>query len=112
MPVPGDETGKAESGKLKGGPRDGACGVAQRRGWRDDLSAMKAHHLLLSIAAAILSFGVVSCAENQEAAANSTNTNPAARTRTSDDLQRTGRQSAGEALQASDPAVSTSTGGR
>jgi hypothetical protein len=76
---------------------------------------MKTHRYFLrafATAIAISTFTVSGCADNQEAAATSTSTNPAARTRTSDDLQRTGRQSAGEALQASDPAISTSTGGR
>lgn len=49
------------------------------------------------------------CANNQQSAA-SANTNPTAKTYTADDLQKTGKQTSGEALQAADPAV-TATGG-
>lgn len=49
------------------------------------------------------------CANNQQSA-TSANTDPTAKTYTSNDLQRTGKQTSGEALQAADPSV-TATGG-
>jgi PBP1b-binding outer membrane lipoprotein LpoB len=49
------------------------------------------------------------CASNQQSAA-SANSNPAATTYSNDDLQRTGKRTPGEALQAADPSV-TAVGG-
>jgi hypothetical protein len=50
---------------------------------------------------------VVSCANNSQTAST---TNPSATTHTGDDLQRTGKREAGEALKSADPAVTTTTG--
>jgi hypothetical protein len=52
---------------------------------------------------------LIGCANNQQSA-SSTNTNPSANTYTNDDLQRTGKRQAGEALKAADPSVTTTTG--
>ena len=52
---------------------------------------------------------LIGCANNQQSA-SSTNTNPAVSKYSSEDLQRTGKRQAGEALQAADPSVTTTTG--
>jgi hypothetical protein len=52
---------------------------------------------------------LIGCANNQQSA-SSTNTNPAATNYSSEDLQRTGKRQAGEALQAADPSVTATTG--
>jgi hypothetical protein len=49
------------------------------------------------------------CANNQPSAA-SANANPAVKKRTGEDLSRTGKRDAGEALRASDSSVTTTTG--
>jgi hypothetical protein len=64
------------------------------------------------VAAAIAALAVMSCggcANNQSSAA-SANANPAAKTYTGEDLSRTGKRDAGEALRAADPSVTTTTG--
>ncbi len=62
--------------------------------------------------AAIAALGSMSCngcANNQSSAA-STNGNPATKSYTGDDLARTGKRDAGDALRAADPSVTTTTG--
>jgi len=66
---------------------------------------MKTGYFLAAIASVLFA----GCANNQTTAA-SANANPPAKTYTGSDLEKTGRQQSGEALQAADPAVSTSSG--
>jgi hypothetical protein len=54
---------------------------------------------------AIATFGGAGCANNQQSTA-SANANPSAKSYSSEDLQKTGKRTSGEALQATDPAVS------
>jgi hypothetical protein len=63
------------------------------------------------VMAAIAALGSIgcSCANNQPSAAPA-NANPAAKTYTSDDLAKTGKRDAGDALRAADPSVTTTTG--
>jgi uncharacterized lipoprotein YajG len=74
---------------------------------RADDVVMKPHYFPAAVMVALSVFAVAGCAENQQTTTTSTNTNPAARTYTGSDLQRTGRQTSGEALQAADPSVTT-----
>jgi uncharacterized lipoprotein YajG len=76
-------------------------------GQRDDDVVMKPHYSLAAVTVAISVFGFAGCADNPQTTTAFTNTNPAARTYTGSDLQKTGRQSSGEALQAVDPSVTT-----
>jgi hypothetical protein len=55
-----------------------------------------------------IAVGCGGCANNQSAV--SANSNPATKTHSSDDLQRTGKRTSGEALQASDPSVTAVSG--
>jgi hypothetical protein len=64
---------------------------------------------LTLLVAATTIFGCGGCANNQQSVA-SANSNPAAKGYSSDDLQRTGKRTSGEALQAADPSV-TAIGG-
>jgi ABC-type oligopeptide transport system substrate-binding subunit len=67
---------------------------------------------LFAVAALAIAFSaclLAGCANNQTTAA-STNANSPAKSYSDSDLEKTGRQQAGEALQAADPAVSTSSG--
>jgi hypothetical protein len=66
-------------------------------------------NLFRLICAAILISTFVSCANNQSGT-TSTNSSSATRTYTADDLQKTGKRDAGEALRAADPSVTTTTG--
>jgi hypothetical protein len=72
---------------------------------------MKKHHLfaVAPLAIALSAWALAGCANNQTTAA-STNANQRAKTYSGSDLEKTGRHQAGEALQAADPAVSTSSG--
>ncbi|HVI82475.1 MAG TPA: hypothetical protein VM717_06995 [Chthoniobacterales bacterium] len=65
----------------------------------------------LAIAVAMVSTWVLAGCANNEQSANSTNADASAKTYSSEDLQRTGKRDAGEALRAADPSVTT-TGGR
>jgi len=67
----------------------------------------KSHYFLAAVTVALSVFGFAGCADKQQTSTTSTNTNSAARTYTGNDLQRTGRQTSGEALQAADPSVTT-----
>lgn len=70
---------------------------------------MKTGYFLAAIASVLLAGAFAGCANNQTTA-TSANANPPAKTYTGTDLEKTGRQQSGEALQAADPAVSTSSG--
>jgi len=74
-----------------------------------EITNMKTYRCLLIAVMGGIAIGSTGCANNQQSAA-SANTNPTAKTYTSNDLQKTGKRTSGEALQASDPAV-TATGG-
>jgi uncharacterized lipoprotein YajG len=71
---------------------------------------MRIHYFLAAVAVAIAVFAFAGCADNQQTTTASTNANPASRNYDSRDLQRTGRQTSSEALQAADPSVTTSSG--
>jgi hypothetical protein len=64
-------------------------------------------YFLAAVMVAIAVFDFAGCANNQQTTTASTSTNPAARTYSGNDLQKTGRQTSGEALQAVDPSVTT-----
>jgi hypothetical protein len=66
-------------------------------------------YLVTAAIAALASINCGGCANNQSSA-NSANANPAAKKYTGDDLSRTGKRDAGEALRSADPAVTTTTG--
>jgi len=70
---------------------------------------MKKYRFLLPLAVAVAIFAVVGCAHNQETVTTASS-NPSAKTYNSNDLQKTGKRTSGEALQAADPAVTTSSG--
>jgi hypothetical protein len=70
---------------------------------------MKTGYFLATVAIAISTLAIVGCANNQTTT-TSTNANSPAKTYRGSDLEKTGRQQTGEALQAADPAVSTSSG--
>jgi hypothetical protein len=71
---------------------------------------MKVRHYLVSAGLATVALMTCAgCANNQPSAA-SANENPAAKTYTGDDLSRTGKRDAGEALRSADPSVTTTTG--
>ena len=70
---------------------------------------MKINRCLLIAVIGGIAVACAGCANNQQNA-GSANANPAPKTYGSDDLQRTGKRTAGEALQAADPSV-TATGG-
>jgi hypothetical protein len=72
---------------------------------------MKKHRLfaVVPLAIAFSASALAGCANNQTDAA-SINANSPAKSYSGSDLEKTGRQQTGEALQAADPAVSTSTG--
>jgi PBP1b-binding outer membrane lipoprotein LpoB len=57
-------------------------------------------------------FMFTGCANEPATATKASAANPTDRTYTRDDLQKTGRTQTGEAVQALDPAVTTSSGGR
>jgi hypothetical protein len=69
---------------------------------------LRRYFLIVAIAA-LASMSCSGCASNQSSAA-SANANPAAKTYTGEDLSRTGKRDAGEALRAADPSVTTTTG--
>jgi hypothetical protein len=68
---------------------------------------MKTHSCFLAATAAIAILGFAGCTNNQESTA-SANTNPSATSYSRDDLQKTGKRTSGEALQAADPSVTAS----
>ena len=70
---------------------------------------MKTNRCLMIAVMGGITIAGAGCANNQPSAA-SANANPTAKTYNSDDLQRTGKRTPGEALQAADPSV-TATGG-
>jgi hypothetical protein len=70
---------------------------------------MKTGYLLVTVALAVSTLALVGCANNQTTT-TATNANSPAKTYSGSDLEKTGRQQTGEALQAADPAVSTSSG--
>ena len=74
-----------------------------------EIPNMKTNRCLLIAVIGGIAIGSPGCVNNQQSAP-SANTNPTARTYTSDDLQKTGKQTPGEALQAADPSVITTTG--
>jgi hypothetical protein len=61
-------------------------------------------YLVTAAIAALASINCGGCANNQSSA------NSAAKKYTGDDLSRTGKRDAGEALRSADPAVTTTTG--
>ena len=61
---------------------------------------------------ALLAFTFSGCANNSATATTASNTNPESRTYSSDDLQHTGKRTSAEQLQAADPTVTATTGGR
>jgi hypothetical protein len=67
------------------------------------------HYLVIAGIATVAVMTCAGCASNQPSAA-SANANPAVKTHTGDDLARTGKRDAGEALRASDSSVTTTTG--
>ena len=75
------------------------------------LADMKTCRGLVSAVVIMISlWAFAGCAHNQESV-TSTNTNSASKTYNSQDLNRTGKRTTGEALQAADPSV-TATSGR
>jgi hypothetical protein len=68
------------------------------------------HYFLAAVTVAISMFGFAGCANNQQTTTN--NADPTTRTYSGSDLERTGRQTAGEALPAVDPSITTSSGRR
>lgn len=73
-------------------------------------SELSAASLRLAAIASVLLAGTFAGCANNQTTATSANANPPAKTYTGTDLEKTGRQQSGEALQAADPAVSTSSG--
>jgi hypothetical protein len=65
----------------------------------------------LMLALVFLTFALAGCAD-QPTTASASAGNPTDRTYSRNDLNRTGRQSTGEAIQAADPSVTVSGGGR
>jgi hypothetical protein len=77
-------------------------------GLRADDVGMKPHYFLAAITLAISTFGFGGCADNPSSSSTTSNTNPAQKSYSGNDLQQhTGRQTAGDALQASDPSITT-----
>jgi len=64
---------------------------------------------LVFVAIGIAAIVFAGCANNQQSA-NATTSSGSTRSYSSDDLQKTGKRTSGEALQAADPAVTTSGG--
>jgi hypothetical protein len=80
--------------------------LAPERGWDDEIDMRMRRYFATAAIGALASMSCGSCANNQSSTA-SANANPAAKTYTSDDLARTGKRDAGEALRAADPSVTT-----
>jgi hypothetical protein len=66
-------------------------------------------YFVMAAITTLASMSCSSCANNQSSAA-SANANPAAKTYTGEDLSRTGKRDAGEALRSADSSVTTTTG--
>ena len=62
-----------------------------------------AHYFWVWLVIIFSALAFTGCANQQSAA--SANANPSARTYSSDELQKTGKRTSGEALQAADPSV-------
>jgi hypothetical protein len=74
---------------------------------------MKIRHVWSATITSVCAFGLASCANQQgETSTTTSNANPGSRTYGSEDLQQTGKRTSAEQLQAADPSVTTTTGGR
>jgi len=66
------------------------------------------HLLAVSASAVIFAAGLIGCANSSERSTTTTsNATPGQRSYSSEDLNRTGKRTSGEQLQAADPSVST-----
>jgi hypothetical protein len=83
--------------------------LAREWEWGDEIVMKMRRYLVTAAIAALTSLSCGGCANNQASAA-SFNANPAAKTYTGNDLSRTGKRDAGEALRATDSSVTTTTG--
>jgi hypothetical protein len=64
-----------------------------------------------AVVASLAMFTIAGCANRQSSQPTASDTNPASRTYTREDLNKTGRQQTGPALEAADPSVQA-PGGR
>jgi hypothetical protein len=81
--------------------------------WGDEIVMKMRRYLVTAAIAALASLscgGCCSSCANNQASAASANATPAAKTYTGNDLSRTGKRDAGEALRSADPSVTTTTG--
>jgi len=67
-------------------------------------------HFLAAVVVAVSMCALIGCANHSTTTGTASNSDAGSRTYNSEDLARTGKRTSAEALQAADPAVSTSSG--